>query len=651
MSERYRRATMGTLRVSFLSGSVLELAATLGVALVAVTVGVRLVDGGLGLQAGLTVLVLAPELYAPLRRLGAEFHASAEGAAVAERMFALLDAPPDVGGAAGGSSADARRAPVRFEGVSFAYPARPGLVLDGLDLELGPGETVALVGASGAGKSTVAGLLLRLLEPTAGRITRRRHRSRRVRRRRHGGGSRVGAAASGAACAARSPTTSGSAIRRRVGRATCGRPRRWPAPTRSSRALPDGYGTLVGDGGRPLSAGERRRIALARAFLRDARLVMLDEPTADLDPESAELVADAIERLRAGRTVLLIAHRRELVGRADRVVVLERGGRSPRPERGGMNATLAPAALMLARAPRARLALAVLLGALTVLFGVGLMATAGYLISRAAEQPAILSLTVAIVAVRFFGLARPIARYLERLASHDLALRVLGRVRVRVYGRIEPLAPAQLEGYRQRRPALADGRRRRRAPEPAPARRRAAARRARSPARSRSASRPRSCPPRAGARGRAARRRRGRAAASAGALGRRAAERRRRHAASSRPSWSSCCGPRPSSSSTAAKTNGSPACVRRMPRWCGSRAATPSPAGVGDGLGLLVTGAHGRRRSRSRGDGARCRRARSRADRDACPAGARLVRGVSQPLAAAARELSATLAAAGGCSS
>jgi ATP-binding cassette, subfamily C, bacterial CydC len=103
--------------------------------------------------------------------------------------------------------------------------------------------------------------------------------------------------------------------------------------------------------------------------------------------------------------------------------------------------------LALAGAPPSRVALAVVLGALTVAFGVGLMATAGYLITRAAEQPAILSLMTAIVAVRFFGVARPLARYLERLASHDLALRVLGRLRARVYERIEPLAPAQLEGY------------------------------------------------------------------------------------------------------------------------------------------------------------------------------------------------------------
>ena len=170
VGERYRATTMETLRVSFLSGSVLELAATLGVALVAVTTGVRLAGGSLGLQAGLTVIVLAPELYLPFRRLGAEYHASADGLALAERMFALLDAP--AAATSGGRSAapSPAVAPVRFERVSFTYPARPGAVLDGLDLDIAPGESVALVGESGAGKSTVAALLLGLLEPTAGRI-------------------------------------------------------------------------------------------------------------------------------------------------------------------------------------------------------------------------------------------------------------------------------------------------------------------------------------------------------------------------------------------------------------------------------------------------------------------------------------------------
>ena len=324
VSERYRRTTMATLRVGFLSGAVLELAATLGVALVAVTVGVRLVDGGLGLQTGLTILVLAPELYLPLRQLASQFHASADGLAVAERILALLDAPAAAPRGGRLIAPTPAEAPVRLENVSFAYPSRPSLVLNDLDLELLPGETVALVGPSGAGKTTVAKLLLRFAEPTAGRLT--------------AGGidladCRTKVWRSVIAWVPQQPTifrgTVADNIRLGDGRASERRIRDAAVLAGADRfveALPSGYETIVGDGGRPLSAGERRRIALARAFVRDAQLVILDEPTADLDRTSAEVVAEAVERLRIGRTVLLIAHRRELVRQADRVVALGEGG-------------------------------------------------------------------------------------------------------------------------------------------------------------------------------------------------------------------------------------------------------------------------------------------------------------------------------------
>ena len=322
VSDRYRRTTMGTLRVAFLSGAVLELAATLGIALVAVTIGVRLVRGGLGLEAGLTVLVLAPELYLPLRNLASQFHASADGRAAAGRLLDLIDVPP----AARSGTALApspREASVRLEGVSFSYPSRGGLVLDGVDLELTPGETVALVGPSGAGKSTIAALLLGFVEPSAGHITvssvdlarcdARRWRSQ-------------------LAWVPQRPTLFRGTVADNIklGDPDADDERVCEAAALAGadafiRALPAGYATVVGEGGTPLSAGQLQRIAIARAFLRDAPFVILDEPTANLDRTSSEIVAEAVARLGAGRTVLLAVHDAALAARADRIVRLEAG--------------------------------------------------------------------------------------------------------------------------------------------------------------------------------------------------------------------------------------------------------------------------------------------------------------------------------------
>ena len=330
VGEHYRRTTVATLRVGFLSGSVLELAATLGVALVAVTVGVRLVDGALGLQAGLTVLVLAPELYLPVRQLAGQFHASADGVAVAQHMLELIERPPDEKAPRMLLAPSPLDAPVRLEAVSFAYPSRPGLVLDTLDLELRPGETVALVGSSGSGKTTVANLVLGFAEPDSGRVTVGGHDLALCQAdvwRRH------------IAWVPQHPTIFRGTIADniRLGRADATELDLRDAAVlagadRFIQALPFGYETVVGDGGRPLSAGERRRIAIARAFVREAPLVILDEPTADLDRTSAAVVAESVERLRSGRMVLLIAHRPELVEHVDRVVSLDGGSAAVRSE-------------------------------------------------------------------------------------------------------------------------------------------------------------------------------------------------------------------------------------------------------------------------------------------------------------------------------
>jgi len=316
VSDEYRRTTMGTLRIAFLSGAILELAATLGIALVAVVVGVRLAEGNIGFEAALTVLVLAPELYLPLRNLAAQWHSSADGAAVAERLLDLSDASAIA--VESREAPIAAFAPIVFERVTFRYPTRDLDVLRDVDLVIEPGETVALVGPSGSGKSTLLSLLMCFADPTSGRI-------------------RVGeddlasldprAWRRLTAYVPQHPTlfrgTVADNIRLGAPTAAIDDVRVAATLARADgfvRALPDGYETVVGDGGRALSAGERRRVALARAFLRDAPLVLLDEPTADLDPESASIVADAVDVLREGRTVLLVAHRPELADRADRIV-------------------------------------------------------------------------------------------------------------------------------------------------------------------------------------------------------------------------------------------------------------------------------------------------------------------------------------------
>ena len=322
-SEQYRATTMKTLRAAFLSGAVLELAATLGIALVAVTVGVRLVDGGIGYEAALTVLLLAPELYLPLRNLGAQYHASADGVAVAERLLELTESSKREPRARSPRRPTTDSSVVRLEGVSYAYPARAGQVLDDIDLELCAGETVALVGPSGSGKSTLAAIVLGLAEPTAGRVlvdgSERADCDLAAWRRQVAWVPQRATIFSGTvADNIRLADTDADDERVRTAARLAG-------ADAFIEELPRGYETGVGDGGRPLSAGQGQRIALARAFLRDAKLVVLDEPTANLDPANADAVADAMQQLSEGRTVLVIAHRPELATRADRIVRLQAG--------------------------------------------------------------------------------------------------------------------------------------------------------------------------------------------------------------------------------------------------------------------------------------------------------------------------------------
>ncbi|MET7692593.1 thiol reductant ABC exporter subunit CydD [Streptomyces sp. NPDC005483] len=464
----YRQATMRTLRIAFISSFALELLSTLSVALVAVTIGMRLVHGEMHLYDGLVILILAPEAYLPLRQVGAQYHAAAEGLAAAEEIFSVLETPVPASG-----TAAAPAGALAFEQVTVRYPGRSGDAVTDLSFEVEPGETVALVGPSGAGKSTLLNVLLGFVRPAEGRV-------------RIGGTdlaetdleewrSRVawvpqrpqlfaGTIAENVRLAR--PDADEAAVRRALGDA---------GALEFVDALPLGVDTVLGEDGAGLSAGQRQRLALARAFLADRPVLLLDEPTAALDGATEAEVVAAVRRLAAGRTVLLVVHRPALLAVADRVVrlaeptapapadamvrtstartVAEDGG--PASSEPGTTEPSAEARSVLARVRamsgprRGRLALALLLGSLALASAVGLMATSGWLISRASQQPPVLYLMVAVTATRAFGIGRAVFRYAERLVSHDAVLRMLADTRVAVYRRLERLAPAGLRTTRR----------------------------------------------------------------------------------------------------------------------------------------------------------------------------------------------------------
>ena len=321
VTDRHRRATMSTLRIAFLSALVLELLSTLSVALVAVSIGLRLVEGGLGLETALLVLILAPEAYLPLRQVGAQYHASVEGLTAAERIFEVLETPlPDAGTRS--DLPDLAHATLRLDGVTVAYDRGPAL--SDFSLTVHPGETVALVGPSGAGKSTVLSVLLGFVRPDSGRVLvdwddlagfspdAWRARIAWVPQRPY---LFAGTVAENILLGC--PSASAESVRAAAEAANA---------LEFIKALPAGFDTPLGDRGAGLSGGQRQRIALARAFLRDAPLLLLDEPTSNLDVESEAAVIDAVERLKDGRTVILVAHRPALMALADRVITVEPAG-------------------------------------------------------------------------------------------------------------------------------------------------------------------------------------------------------------------------------------------------------------------------------------------------------------------------------------
>ncbi|MEU3443933.1 thiol reductant ABC exporter subunit CydD [Streptomyces griseoincarnatus] len=472
ITAEYRRATMRTLRIAFISSFALELLATLSVALVAVTIGMRLVHGELDLYTGLLILILAPEAYLPLRQVGTQYHAAAEGLGAAEEIFTVLETPVPTEG-----KGTVPQGALAFQNVTVRYPGRISDAVTDVSFTVAPGETVALVGPSGSGKTTLLSAALGFVRPDAGRVS-------------VGGADLTGLGLAEWHCRVawvpQRPHLYAGTIAENVRLA---RPDADDAAVRRALrdagaldfvdALPHGAGTVLGEDGAGLSAGQRQRLALARAFLADRPVLLLDEPTAALDGATEAEVVAAVRRLTEGRTVLLVVHRPALLAVADRVVRLPMpegrdeaavaSGRTEAhatsgaaPEAGpGTTEPVADAPAgpapggVLARvralsgARRGRITLAMLLGALALGSAVGLMATSGWLISRASEQPPVLYLMMAVTATRAFGIGRAVFRYAERLVSHDAVLRMLADTRVAVYRRLERLAPAGLRGTRR----------------------------------------------------------------------------------------------------------------------------------------------------------------------------------------------------------
>ena len=488
----YRQATLEVLKVTFLSAFVLELLTTLSTAVVAVQVGLRLLYGWIPFEQALFVLVIAPEFYLPLRQLGLRFHAGMNGVSSGERILHILNQEDNPSVAKDLEINPSPPAPqkiqtelkkgITFKQVTFQQPDR-GVILEDIHFKLQPGEITVLMGESGSGKTTLVHLLLRFLNPTNGKIL-------------------VGDLSLETfnlkewwdciAYLPQNPYFYHGTIFENI---CLGNPNipleKVIAAAKMANAhafisaLPNGYQTIIGEGGVGLSAGQAQRIALARAYLKNAPLLILDEGSANIDSESLDTILDSLIRYKDNRIILIITHQSQVAEIADKRFRLDKnfmendeyklsgvnkqsgdrlsdesledGGETFEISSFSKNDYLSESAALV-KHPLLRLVrflfplwnwvtLAIILSVAAILSNVGLMYTSAYIISFAALQPSIAYLQVAIVGVRFFGISRGVWRYLERLISHRVTLDLLTRMRVWFYQALEPLLPNLFLSY------------------------------------------------------------------------------------------------------------------------------------------------------------------------------------------------------------
>jgi ATP-binding cassette, subfamily C, bacterial CydD len=323
LSDEYRRSSMAVMRVAFLSAFMLELFSTVSIAVVAISIGLRLMAGEMLFRHGYFILLLAPELFLPLRSLGGAYHARMNALAASEKIAEVMETPAPRWDGIIPFAPTGRGVTITIEAAHFSYGASDAEALAGVSLVLRPGTRAALVGPSGAGKSTLVSLLLGFLKPSTGRIlvdgldladvtleSWRRAVTWMPQRAHLFFGTILDNIRLGA------PEATAAQVIEAARRAHA---------HRFISELPQGYETLVGEAGAGLSGGEVQRVALARAFLKDAPVILLDEAGAHMDSVSERELRAGIEELSQGRTLLTVAHRLSTAESADEILVLDRG--------------------------------------------------------------------------------------------------------------------------------------------------------------------------------------------------------------------------------------------------------------------------------------------------------------------------------------